>query len=362
MAFDKTGTLTEGRPALTDLVPVAGTAEPDLLRIAAALQAGSEHPLAVATRVRAAAIALPQVQGFRAFAGRGVAGMVEGQRILLGSVGLMRAEGVPVAALEGTAATLAGAGKTVSWLAADGQARGLLAFADQPRASAQGAVAALAALGIDTVMLTGDGAGAARAVAAALGIGEVGAEILPEGKAAAVADLRRRGRVVAMVGDGVNDAPALAAADLGIAMGTGTDIAMETAGITLMRGDPALVPDAIAIARRTTRTIRQGLFWAFIYNLVGIPLAACGLLSPVLAGAAMALSSVSVVGNALRLRGWKPDLAPGRRTAGLPGGKRIAGVPAEERSDRLAGGRTFSRLAGGAVNGPASPRCGASSV
>jgi Cu+-exporting ATPase len=204
-----------------------------------------------------------------------------------------------------------GDGRTVSWLAiqsgGDTRVEGLLAFGDRVKPGARGAVARLAAMGIGSLMLTGDNEGSARAVAAAVGVERYVAEVLPADKARVVAEIRQSGKTVAMVGDGINDAPALAAADVGIAMATGTDVAMHTAGITLMRGDPALVADAIDISHRTYRKIRQNLGWAFVYNVVGIPLAAFGLLNPVLAGAAMALSSVSVVTNALLLRRWKPN-------------------------------------------------------
>ncbi len=303
VAFDKTGTLTNGRPDLTDLVPAEGSSADDVLRLAAALQANSEHPLAEAIRRRASAP--PMAEGFRALAGRGVCATVEARTLLLGSRRLLDEAGIPPGALAETAATLAARGRTISWLAETAptpRPLGLLAFADAPRPTAREAVATLRRAGIGVVLLTGDSCGAADAIAAALGIDRVAAEILPEGKAEQVAAFRRQGEVVAMVGDGINDAPALAAADVGMAMGTGTDVAMSTAGITLMRGDPAFVPQALDIARRTHRTIRQGLFWAFAYNVIGIPLAAFGLLNPLVAGVAMALSSVSVVTNALRLR------------------------------------------------------------
>jgi len=307
VAWDKTGTLTEGRPRVTDLVPAEGVTAEALLRLAAAVQAGSEHPLAAAVAARADAdgILPPPVEAFRALPGRGASARVAGQRLLLGSRRLIEEAGVSPGPLAGPAAALEATGKTLAWLADDDRVLGLLAFGDTPKPSAAQAVARLRAAGVRSVMLTGDSAGAAGAVAAALGIDEVRAGLLPETKAAEVARLRAEG-VVAMVGDGINDAPALAAADVGIAMATGTDVAMSAAGITLMRGDPGLVPDAIAIARRTRSKIVQGLVWAFAYNVVGIPLAAVGLLSPVLAGAAMALSSVSVVTNALTLRLWKP--------------------------------------------------------
>jgi len=305
VAFDKTGTLTEGRPDLVAIVPAAGLTETAVLRLATALQANSEHPLAEAIRRRA--VAAPAAENFRALPGRGVAATVEAVPLLLGSRRLLDEAGIAPGVLDAAAAALEAQGRTVSWLAETAPAPrplGLLAFGEAPRAGAREAVATLRRAGIDIVLLTGDSRGAANAIAATLGIDRVVAEVLPEDKAGQVAALRRQGAVVAMVGDGVNDAPALAAADVGLAMGTGTDVAMATAGITLMRGDPALVPQALDIARRTHRTIRQGLFWAFAYNAIGIPLAAAGLLSPVVAGAAMALSSVSVVTNALRLRRW----------------------------------------------------------
>ncbi|WP_428249099.1 heavy metal translocating P-type ATPase [Ferrovibrio sp.] len=306
VAFDKTGTLTEGKPAVTDLLG-NGIAETELLRLAAALQAGSGHPLAQALRQRAAGLVLPELGGFRDHAGFGVSGVVEGRRLLLGTARLLQSEGIDVAAWKPRALALQQQGRTVSWLAAaDGTLLGMIGFADQAKQSAARAVARLKQRGIAVAMLSGDAQGAAETIAHALGIDHVEAEILPEQKAAAVQRLRARFGAVAMVGDGVNDAPALSEADLGIAMGGGTDAAIGVAGITLMRGDPALVADALEIAERTEATIRQNLFWAFIYNLVGLPLAAFGLLNPVLAGAAMALSSVSVLANALRLKRWQP--------------------------------------------------------
>ncbi|MBP2292614.1 heavy metal translocating P-type ATPase [Azospirillum rugosum] len=315
VAFDKTGTLTEGKPRVTDLVPAAGLAEAELLRLAAALQAGSEHPLARAVRDRAAgqgattSVTASAADGFKALAGRGVSGTVDGRAVLLGSRRLMAESGLADPALEARAAELESTGHTLSWLAETAPGRrvlGLVAFGDTVKESARAAVRSLKAQGVEPVMVTGDGKGAAQAVARDLGIDRVFAEVLPADKAGVVATLKREGKVVGMVGDGINDAPALAAADVGIAMATGTDVAMHTAGVTLMRGDPALVAGAIDVSRRTYAKIRQGLFWAFAYNVVGIPLAALGYLSPVLAGAAMALSSVSVVTNALTLRSWKP--------------------------------------------------------
>ncbi|MFN3727444.1 MAG: heavy metal translocating P-type ATPase [Allosphingosinicella sp.] len=311
VAFDKTGTLTEGKPKLVASVPADGVAEDDLLALATALQSGSEHPLAraVMSAAEERSIRAHPTGDVRALPGRGVAATVEGRPLLLGSTRLMEENGIALGALQRRARDLEQDGRSVSWVAELGQEKrllGLLAFGDEPKAAAKAAVEALHARGIRTVMLTGDNAGSAAAVASRLGIDEAIANVLPEDKADAVSRLKQQGGTVAMVGDGVNDAPALAAADVGIAMSTGTDVAMHTAGVTLMRGDPRLVADAVEISRRTYSKIRQGLFWAFIYNVVGIPLAALGYLSPVLAGAAMALSSVSVVGNALTLRRWRP--------------------------------------------------------
>ncbi len=309
VAFDKTGTLTEGRPSVVALAAADGN-EAELLRLAAAVQSGSAHPLAAAVHAmaRERAVAVPAAEGAAALPGRGVGAVVEGTALRLGSARLMGEIGVDTARLAARARALEADGRTVSWLAALAPARliGLIAFGDSVKPSAVAAIAALRASGIKTVLLTGDNAGSARAAAAQLGIDDVVAEVLPADKAGKVAGLRAGGAKVAMVGDGINDAPALAAADVGIAMSTGTDVAMHTAGITLMRGDPALVPAAIALSRRTVSKIRQNLFWAFFYNLLGIPLAAAGLLNPVVAGAAMALSSVSVVSNALLLRRWRP--------------------------------------------------------
>ncbi|OUM00394.1 heavy metal translocating P-type ATPase [Variovorax sp. JS1663] len=310
VAFDKTGTLTEGRPEL-----VAFEATDDdfaaLLQASAAIQAGSEHPLAravLAAAERAGLGPVPRASEVRAVAGRGVAATVGGRALRLGSSRFMHELSVPLGKLEARASRLQAEGRTVSWLA-DVSGRpaliGLLAFGDAPKPSAAAAIAQLHAQGIRTALVTGDNRGSAEAVAKLLKIDTVRAEVLPEDKASIVAQLKASGERVAMVGDGINDAPALAAADVGIAMSTGTDVAMHAAGITLMRGDPALVSDAIDISRRTYAKIRQNLFWAFVYNVVGIPLAAFGLLSPVIAGAAMAFSSVSVVSNALLLRRWK---------------------------------------------------------
>ncbi|WP_028996575.1 heavy metal translocating P-type ATPase [Azohydromonas australica] len=309
VAFDKTGTLTEGKPELVAHEAADGDAR-RLLVLSAAMQAQSEHPLAHAVTAAAERerIDVPAATQVRAVAGRGMAASVGARELRLGSGRFMQELGVDTAALAQRGQALAAEGRTVSWLAdmTEGpRLVGLLAFGDRPKATARGAIDALRALGVRTVLVSGDNAGSAQAAARALGIEEVRAEVLPEHKAQIVGELQQAGARVAMVGDGINDAPALAAADVGIAMGTGTDVAMHAAGITLMRGNPALVADALDISRRTYAKIRQNLFWAFAYNVVGIPLAALGLLSPVVAGAAMAFSSVSVVSNALLLRRWK---------------------------------------------------------
>ena len=316
VAFDKTGTLTEGRPSLVALLPVVSGAGRELLALSAALQQTSEHPLAraVMDKVRAEQVVVPHAQQGQALPGRGLQATVDGRTLVLGSTRLMRELGVEAGALADDAERLEAAGRTVSWLmrkdADRNELLGLLAFGDPVKSSARDAVARLHRLGIETVMLTGDNRGSADAVARELGIVQVHAQALPGDKAAIVQALRAAGQVVAMVGDGINDAPALAAANVGIAMSTGTDVAMAAAGITLMRGDPRLVADALDVSRRTYATLKRGLFWAFAYNVVGIPLAAFGLLDPVVAGAAMALSSVSVVGNALWLRRWRPSTDP----------------------------------------------------
>lgn len=309
VAFDKTGTLTEGKPTLTAAMPAEGLQD-QLLPFAAAIQNGSEHPLAKAVMdaARTQGVTVPRATEVTAVAGRGMSAVIKGRQIRLGSTRYMEELGVNMAGLTGAAAQMQQEGRTVSWLADVTDApevMGLLAFGDTVKPRSQQAIAQLHALGIKTVLVTGDNKGSASAVASALGIDQVRADVLPEGKADIVAQLKSGGRHVAMVGDGINDAPALAAANVGIAMSTGTDVAMHAAGITLMRGDPALIADAIDISRRTYAKIRQNLFWAFAYNVVGIPLAAFGLLNPMVAGAAMALSSVSVVTNALLLRSWK---------------------------------------------------------
>ncbi len=316
VAFDKTGTLTVGQPKLTEWVVLPGMNEPDARRIAASLQSGSEHPLAKAVvndaKQKAVAIELPtQVS---AVPGRGTEGSVGARSFLIGSLRWMEELKIDMRAVATQAEALQEQGATVSAMAERTSTglvlRALMAFGDLPKPGAKEALAALRARGIKTVMISGDNRGAAEAMARRLGLrpeaGEVMAEVLPSDKVAMVVKLKEGGKTVAMVGDGVNDAPALAAADVGMAMGNGTDVAMHAAGITLMRGDPLLVAAALDISARTVAKIRQNLFWAFAYNAAGIPLAALGFLNPVLAGAAMAMSSVSVMSNALLLKRWKP--------------------------------------------------------
>lgn len=321
VVLDKTGTLTEGRPEVNEIVAMSGS-EDELLALVAAAQGGSEHPLGRAV-VRAAderSLALADTDGFRALPGRGLEVSVGGREMLVGSRRLMQEREVELGVHDERAQGLEAEGMTVMWAASGGELLGLVAVGDRIRPTSREAVARLRALGVEVVMLTGDNRRTAEHVAAQLGAAQLGAaqlgaaqlgavqvvaEVLPEDKAAEVQRRRGEGHVVAMVGDGVNDAPALAAADVGFAMASGTDVAMHTAGVTLMRPDPGLVADAIAVSRATTRKIRQNLFWAFIYNVIGIPLAAFGVLTPVVAAAAMAMSSVSVVSNALLLRRWR---------------------------------------------------------
>jgi Cu+-exporting ATPase len=336
VAFDKTGTLTQGRPRLTACASVSGLAEDDarLLRWAAALQSGNDHPLARAVLEAQGhdVEPLPAVSGLQVVAGRGVEAVVQGRLLRLGSTRWLGESGLEPGSLQPRAAQAASAGQTVSWLFTPGSAEtgqghgqeqgqgpaqvlGLLTFGDQAKAGAAQAIARLRARGLRVVMVSGDNQGAAESMARTLGIDEVRAEVLPGDKVRVVGELKGglpAGEGVAMVGDGVNDAPALAAADVGLAMaaeGAGTDVAVETAGLTLLRGDPNAVVEAWELSRAIRRKLRQNLSWAFAYNVVGIPLAAMGLLSPMVAGAAMAMSSVSVITNALTLRRWRPSSA-----------------------------------------------------
>ncbi|QAY82713.1 heavy metal translocating P-type ATPase [Pseudomonas arsenicoxydans] len=316
VVFDKTGTLTSGTPRIAHLSAIEDD-EAALLQMAGALQRGSEHPLAKAVLDACAErnLSVADVSDSQSLTGRGIAGTLDGRRLALGNRRMLEESGLNAGPLADSATAWETEGRTLSWLIEQSpkpRVLGLFAFGDTLKPGALQAVQQLNARHISSHLLTGDNRGSAKVVAEALGITDVHAEVLPADKAATVATLKKTG-VVAMVGDGINDAPALAAADIGIAMGGGTDVAMHAAGITLMRGDPRLVPAALEISRKTYAKIRQNLFWAFVYNLIGIPLAAFGFLNPVLAGAAMALSSVSVVSNALLLKTWKPkDLEDNR--------------------------------------------------
>ena len=307
MAFDKTGTLTVGKPKLVEIAAAQNLPRDRALALAAGLQQGANHPLAHAVVEAAAGLARPAVSELRTLPGRGVAGQVDDRALLLGNGRLMQEQGIDISALGAQAEELQRKGNSVSYLADADTRRALavLAFGDAPKPGVKQALAALHGLGVRTLMLTGDNEAAARRLAQEIGLDDVRADLLPADKVAAIAELKGGGEVVAMVGDGINDAPALAAADLGIAMATGTDVAIETAGIALMRGDPLLAPAAIDLARATRRKIVQNLIWAFLFNVLGIPLAALGGLTPVVAGAAMALSSVTVVTNALSLNRWR---------------------------------------------------------
>ena len=326
VVFDKTGTLTEGAPALTDILPAEGWTEGRLLRIAAAAEKGSEHPLAEAfadaVSGAAPAIAVPEAESFRSLPGRGLEAAVDGRDVLLGNAALMAERGVDASAWTDRAEYLAAQGKTVMYAAVDGRAAGLIAAADPLKAKSVAAVDRLKTLGLDVVMLAGDHRRTAEAAAQAAGIGRFEAGLLPGDKIAEIRRLQKTGERVAMVGDGINDAPALAAADVGVAIGSGTDVAMEAADITLIGDDLMGVARAVELSRRTIRTIRQNLFWAFIYNVIGIPVAAGVLypffgllLNPMIASAAMAFSSVSVVTNSLRLRRMDLGTRPSKKRA-----------------------------------------------
>nr|WP_162247283.1 copper-translocating P-type ATPase [Rhizobium sp. Leaf453] len=311
LVVDKTGTLTEGKPKVTSMAAINGFTEPELLRLAATLERASEHPLATAI-VNAATerqLVLGVAEDFDSPVGKGVTGSVDGRRLIIGSHRIMEEAHIDVSALTSQAEAMRGEGATVIFVAIDGRVGGLLAISDPIKTTTPDAVQALLKAGVRVVMLTGDNKTTADAVARKLGITEVEAEILPEDKSKIVKRLREEGRIVAMAGDGVNDAPALAAADVGIAMGTGTDVAIESAGVTLLKGDLQGIVRARELSHATMSNIRQNLFFAFIYNAAGVPIAAGVLyptfgllLSPIIAAAAMALSSVSVIGNALRLR------------------------------------------------------------
>ena len=314
LVVDKTGTLTEGRPKLTTVVPLAKFEADEVLRLGASLERASEHPLAAAivNGAQEKGITLTAVSEFRSFTGKGVAGTVEGRAVALGNLKLFEELAIEPGELPSRAETLRGDGQTVMLLAIDGKAAGLIGVADPVKASTPEAIRALHEEGVQVIMLTGDNRVTAEAVAKKLGIDRIEAEVLPEQKASIVKQLQAQGHIVAMAGDGINDAPALAQAQVGIAMGTGTDVAMESAGVTLIKGDLTGIVRAVRLSRATMKNIRQNLFFAFIYNVLGIPIAAGVLypffgllLSPIIAAAAMSFSSVSVISNALRLRNAK---------------------------------------------------------
>ena len=316
VVLDKTGTLTVGRPHVTDVIAVPGLEPDSVLALAAAVEQGSEHPLgeAIIGEAKTRGLAIPPVGEFQAVPGEGVEGATEDGRVLLGAARLLESRGVEVGVLRAPAAMLAREGKSIVYVAKAGQVHGVIAVADVPKPEAAGAIAALRGLGLDVVMLTGDARATAEAIAGQIGVGRVLSEVRPDDKAAEIRRLQEAGRRVAMVGDGINDAPALARADVGLAMSSGTDVAIEAADVTLMRGDLRGVVTAIELSRRTVAIIKQNLAWAFGYNLVLIPVAAGMLypiwgwqLSPILAGMAMALSSVSVVVNSLRLGRFRPS-------------------------------------------------------
>ena len=303
--FDKTGTLTEGHPAVTDVHATDGNTD-ELLRLVASLQQGSEHPLAKAMLDAAANMTLSPVTDFRSHTGFGVAGTVDGATLRAGNRRFMQQHDISTAGEDARIEEWESAGRTVILVARDNGVIGTLALADPVRPQAAAAIAALKRMGVDSLLLSGDAERVVAAAAAEVGISQARGAVLPADKSTTVEELRAAGKTVGMIGDGINDAPALAAANVGIAMGSGTDIAMETAAVTLMRADPSLVPAAISVSRATWRKIKQNLFWAFIYNIIGIPLAMAGLLSPTIAGAAMAFSSVSVASNSLLLKRWRP--------------------------------------------------------
>lgn len=302
MAFDKTGTLTEGRPVISYL-KAFDIDENELLKISGALQSGSEHPLAKAVMERVSDLTLPLAENIRSIKGTGIEGLINGEKYILGSKRIISDQNILSLSSERESH-----GETVSFLKreSDSKILGIIAFKDKIKDTSKKTIEELHRLGIKTMMISGDNQGSARSTGKALGIDIIKAEVLPDQKRDIITEHRKGKEIVAMVGDGINDAPALASADVGIAMSTGTDVAMHSSGITLMRGNPLLIPDAISISRKTYSKIKQNLFWAFIYNIIGIPLAAMGYLSPLVAGAAMAFSSFSVVTNSLLLRRWKP--------------------------------------------------------
>ena len=304
VVLDKTGTVTEGKPSVTDVVPLNGTDARLLLQRAASVENRSEHPLAraIVDAARERGIVPGTVESFQSKTGLGVEGRIDGHTVLVGNLPLMNEYSIRTTDADAQIATLSGAGKTLAFVAIDQTLAGIIGIADPIKPTSKDAVAALKRMGIEVDLITGDNVQTADTIASRAGVDRVIASVMPQDKAAYVKALQQRGRTVAMVGDGINDAPALAQADVSIAMGSGTDVAMETADVTLMHGNPEGVVEAIRLSKRTILTVKQNLFWAFIYNVIGIPLAATGLLNPMIAAAAMALSSVSVVTNSLRLK------------------------------------------------------------
>jgi len=309
IVLDKTGTITKGKPEVTDIISLIELDQSEILRLAASAEQGSEHPLGVAIYEKGKETNenLTSPSSFSALPGMGIQAVIDAQEIYLGTRKLMLENNIDVSAVENQLSALEDAGKTVMLMALDHQLAALIAVADTIKEGSREAIADLKAMGLEVYMITGDNRRTAQAIAKQVGIEHVLAEVLPEHKAEEVNKLKAQGKIVAMVGDGINDAPALATADIGMAMGTGTDVAMEAADVTLMRGDLRTIPAAIRLSRQTIKKIKQNLFWAFIYNIIGIPFAALGLLNPIIAGGAMAFSSVSVVTNSLSLRRYDPD-------------------------------------------------------
>jgi len=314
VVLDKTGTITTGRPELTDVIPLGDISETDLLRLTAAAERQSEHAIAgaIVRGAQARNIDAAAISEFRVAPGEGVHATVDGRAVLIGNLRMMRERNLDVGSAEAPLTSLAAQGKTAILVAVDNRIAGIVAVADSVKPESSRAIASLRKMGLELVMMTGDNRPTAEAIAREVGIEKVVAEVLPDGKVEEIARLQRDGKIVAMVGDGINDAPALARADVGIAIDTGTDVAIEASDITLLRGDLRGVATAIALSKATIRTVKQNLFWAFVYNVIGIPLAAGvfypitgWLLSPVIASAAMSLSSVSVLTNSLRLRGFR---------------------------------------------------------
>jgi Cu+-exporting ATPase len=307
IVLDKTGTITQGEPALTDVVSLNGWSRLEILRLAGAVEKSSEHPLgvAIAEAARGELDQIEEIRDFRAIPGKGVGARIDSHTVLVGTRGFLHESAVSIGPIEDRIEQLEAEGKTVMILSVDGQVQGLLAVADRVKDSSPAAVRTLRSMGLEVYMITGDNRRTAEAIGRAVGVDQVMAEVVPESKAQAVEQIRKQGKTVAMVGDGINDAPALVTADIGMAMGTGTDIAMESADITLINGDLMSVVAAIQLSQMTMRKIKQNLFWAFFYNTIGIPVAALGMLNPIIAGAAMAFSSVSVVSNSLSLKRFR---------------------------------------------------------